>query len=161
MGNRAVSDTGPFIHLTEIEIINYLNIFSNIFITEEVAGELKKHKISVPKTVKVKQLSSYAKDNSILFINQQNLDLGEASAIALALQEKADYFLTDDLDARRVAEEYFIEVHGSVGIIMRALKDKIISKKTAIKKIIELYDKSSLFITRDIVNIAIKSIEDF
>ena len=115
----------------------------------------------MPKTVKVKQLSSYAKDNSILFINQQNLDLGEASAIALALQEKADYFLTDDLDARRVAEEYFIEVHGSVGIIMRALKDKIISKKTAIKKIIELYDKSSLFITRDIVNIAIKSIEDF
>ncbi|MEK6915416.1 MAG: DUF3368 domain-containing protein [Nanoarchaeota archaeon] len=161
MENRVVSNTGPIIHLTEISLINSLNLFSIILTSKEVAEELSKHKISIPKRIKIKELTSYSKDSTKLFMENYNLDIGESTAIALALQEKINCFITDDLDARNVAKNYYLEVHGTVGIILRAFREKIIDKKTAINKVNELYNKSSLFITKDLVNSVIKSIEDF
>ena len=69
--------------------------------------------------------------------------------------------MTDDLDARQVAKEYNLKVHGSIGIIMRAFRNKIISKDQAIEKIKELKVKSSLFITQDLINEAIEAINKF
>ena len=97
----------------------------------------------------------------LLEINKFSLDLGEAQAIALALQEKADYFLTDDLDARTVAGVHSIEAHGTVGIILMAFREKIIDRETAIKKSRQLYSSSSLFITKELTSLIIKSINEF
>jgi len=79
----------------------------------------------------------------------------------LALQEKADYFLTDDLDARTVANVHGVEAHGTVGIILRAFREKIISKEKAIEKLNGLYAISSLFITKDLIDHIVKSINEF
>ena len=40
MENRAVSDTGPIIHLSEINLIKVFDIFSEVVIPEEVEKEL-------------------------------------------------------------------------------------------------------------------------
>ena len=77
------------------------------------------------------------------------------------MQEKVDYFLTDDLDARNVAIKYNLQVHGTIGIMLRAFRERIIDKKTAIEKVNELYIKSSLFITKDLVDNVIKAIGEF
>jgi len=77
------------------------------------------------------------------------------------MQEKADYFLTDGLDARTVAVKYNLQVHGTIGIILRAFRERIIDKKTAIEKVNELYAKSSLFITKDLVDNVVRAIEEF
>jgi len=138
-----------------------LNIFSNIFIAQEVKSELKKHKIIIPKKIRVLDLDPKSKEVAELLMNAYFLDLGEAQAIALALQEKSDYFLTDDLDARTVANNLNLEVHGSVGIILRAFREKMIDKNTAIEKVKELHDKSSLFITRNLVDEVVRAIEGF
>ena len=161
MGNKAVSDTGPIIHLNEINLINSFDIFSELIIPEEVERELKSNKIPIFKKIKISKLSPDLKDKIKILTNQENLDLGESFAIVLAMQEKTDYFLTDDLDARNVAIKYNIEVHGTIGIILRAFKDKIIDKKTTIEKVNELYSKSSLFITRDLIQQIIKAVEYF
>ena len=161
MENRAVSDTGPIIHLSEINLIKVFDIFSEVAIPEEVEKELKNSKILLFKKIRILKLLPDFKDKVKILTNQENLDLGEAFAIVLAIQEKANYFLTDDLDARSVAVKYNLEVHGSIGIILRAFREKIIDKKTAIEKVNELYSKSSLFITRDLVNEVIRAIEEF
>lgn len=161
MADKAVSDTGPILHLTEIELIRALDIFSNVLIPQEVLNELKKYNIKVSKNIKLIPLNPEWKDTTLVLTNQQNLDLGESQAIALALQERADYFLTDDLDARSVAKDYNLEVHGTIGIILRSFREKIIDKKTAIGKINELSTKSSLFITKDLIEQIIKSVEEF
>ncbi len=44
MADNAVSNTGPILHLTEINLIKVLDIFSSVFIPEEVAEELRKIK---------------------------------------------------------------------------------------------------------------------
>lgn len=148
-------------HLTEINLQKALAIFSNVFISNEIAKELRKNKIQISNRIKILKLKSESKDIVKILVNQYNLDIGEAEAIALAIQEKADYFLTDDLDAWQVAKNYHLEAHGTVGITLRAFREKIIDKKTAIEKIIELKIKSSLFITQDLINEVIKTIKDF
>ena len=161
MGNKAVSDTGPIIHLNEINLINSFDIFSELIIPEEVERELKSNKIPIFKKIKILKLSPDLKDKIKILTNQENLDLGEAFAIVLAMQEKADYFLTDDLNARNIAIKYNLQVHGTVGIILRAFREKIIDKKTAIEKVNELHAKSSLFITKDLVDSILIAIEEF
>ena len=161
MENRAVSDTGPIIHLNEINLIKVFDIFSEVAIPEEVEKELKNSKITLFKKIRILKLLPDFKDKVKILTNQENLDLGEAFAIVLAMQEKADYFLTDDLDARTVAVKYNLQVHGSIGIVLRAFRKKIIDKKTAIEKVNELYAKSSLFITKDLIDNVVRAIEEF
>jgi len=161
MVNRIVSDTGPIIHLSEINFIKVLDIFSEALIPEEVYNELRLSKIPVPKRIKIVGLKPEFKDSVKVLTNQENLDLGEACAIVLTMQEKADYFLTDDLDARSVALKYNLEVHGTIGVILRAFREKIINKKIAIEKVNELHTKSSLFITKDLIDEVIIAIKEF
>ena len=161
MVNKAISNTGPILHLSEIKLINALNIFSKILIPREVASELKKSKVDIPKKIETKDLKSEWKDFVKILTNQKDLDLGEAEAISLTLQEKGDFFLTDDLEARIIAKEYYIEVHGTVGIILRAFREKILDKQNAIEKINALYKDSSLFITNDLVKHIIDEINHF
>ena len=161
MANKVVSNTGPLIHLTEINLIKALDVFQEICIPDEVKNELIRNKINLPKKVKVTHLKPQFKDVATILVNKFSLDLGEAQAIALALQERADYFLTDDLDARTVANIHNVEAHGTIGIVLRAFRENLINKETAIKKVNELYAQSSLFITQDLVNQAIKSIKEF
>lgn len=161
MANKVVSNTGPLIHLNEINLSKALEAFDNIYIPQEVKNELIKHKIQVLKKIKVINLKAKFKDVAEILVNKFALDLGEAQSIALALQEKAHYFLTDDLDARTVANLHSIEAHGTVGIILRAFREKIINRETAIKKVNELYTLSSLFITKDLIEHIVKSIKEF
>lgn len=161
MENRAVSDTGPILHLNEINLIKTFDIFSEVVIPEEVERELKISKIPIFRKIKILKLSPDFKDKVKILTNQENLDLGEAFAIVLAMQERIDLFLTDDLDARIIAVKYNIQVHGTIGIILRAFREKIIDKKTAIEKVNELHAKSSLFITKDLINKVITAIEEF
>ncbi|OGJ22210.1 hypothetical protein A3K73_06440 [Candidatus Pacearchaeota archaeon RBG_13_36_9] len=161
MASKAVSNTGPIIHLTEIDLIKSLNIFSEILIPGEVENELKESDTQIPRKVKVIKILPEFKDRVKIITNQENLDLGEAFAIVLTIQEKADCFLTDDLDARETATRYNLQVHGTIGVVLRAFREKIIDKKTAIEKINDVYHKSSLFITKDLVDEVINSIEEF
>jgi predicted nucleic acid-binding protein len=48
------------------------------------------------------------------------LDAGQAEAIALARQLKANWFLTDDTAARVLSASFGLEVHGSLGIVLCA-----------------------------------------
>ncbi|MBI2574551.1 hypothetical protein HYV82_01575 [Candidatus Woesearchaeota archaeon] len=163
MASRVVSNTGPFIHLLEVDLASALRAFGEVYVPEEVKNELKRNKITLDafRGVKILPLQPKFKDVAEILVNKFSLDLGEAQAIALALQEKADYFLTDDLDARTVAGVHGVEAHGTVGIILRAFRNKIIDKEMAIKNVKELYASSSLFITKELTDFVIKSIEDF
>lgn len=157
----AVSDTGPILHLSEINIVDCLDVFSKIFVPDEIIKELKKNKTEIPKKLNIKLLIDEWKDLVKILTNQKDLDLGESCAISLALQEKINCFLTDDLEARIVAKEYNLEVHGTVGIILRAFREKIINKNNAIEKVRELKSRSSLFITQDLIEEVVNSIKEF
>ncbi|WP_223257355.1 DUF3368 domain-containing protein [Phormidesmis priestleyi] len=51
---------------------------------------------------------------------KQTLDRGEAEAIALAIELKADWTLLDEREGRKVAKSLGLKVTGVLGILLRA-----------------------------------------
>jgi len=81
--------------------------------------------------------------------------------IHLAEMGEFELFLTDDLDARDVGKQLGFEVHGSVGVIARAYREGLIDLKMAKRAFEDPYSVSKLFVTRGIIEGAIRDLEMF
>ena len=66
-------------------------------------------------------------DKKLVKLLQSSLDDGESEAIALSLESGADLILLDDSDAREKARIYGLTVTGTLGVLLRAKKDRKIS----------------------------------
>ena len=164
---RAISNASPLIHLAEIGCFNILDIWEMILIPQEVFDEVCKFEAPGSKEVRksenisVHSLTGDSKNLAKRLALAYELNLGEAAAIALARQEGISLFFTDDLDARLVALSLGLTVHGSVGILLRAFREKMLTKDGVISKVRMLETQSSLFITRDLINFIIKEINEY
>ncbi len=160
---NVVFDAGPFIHLSEISKIDLINLFINVFTTKEILDECKliKNNLSKFSNIIKKSLHGKSKDFAQYLINEYNLNLGEATGIILCKQENIKLFFTDDLDAREVANKIGFEAHGTIAIILRSFRGKIITKKETAIIIENLYNNSSLFFSKNLFEWTIKEIEKF
>jgi hypothetical protein len=160
MDKLAVSNAGPIIHLSEINRLDALDVFKIVFIPGEVKKEVKT-KIDKKIPIKVKRLTEKRKNLAAWTALKYQISLGEAEAIILCKTEKIRWFLTDDLEARKTAQSQGIEPHGSIGILVRAYREKKLTKKQTIKSLEELGEKSTLFITTKLIKQAINSVNDY
>ena len=151
----AVSDSGLIIHLNEIRQLRLLNLFEILTIPISVLEEVGELNL---KNVKVVAVSE---KDSALFVNSlKKFKLQKAEVDALYLAKNTNsMFLTDDLGARDAANYLRVEVHGSLGIISIAYKKKIISFEEAEKYILDLYNDSTLFLTKSLVDLALSELE--
>ena len=159
----AVSDAGPLIHLQEIKRLYFLDIVNTVLTTRAVFEECR---LILPilkklKRLQEKELSSRSKEIVQFIVHQYNLDFGEATALALCQQEKIRLFLTDDLEARETAHVLGLEPHGTLAIVTRAFREKIIGKEEALQAMEELYEKSTLFLTKNLKEWVIKEIKEY
>ncbi|MFH0954987.1 MAG: hypothetical protein V1777_02700 [Candidatus Micrarchaeota archaeon] len=149
---KAVVDSGPLIHLNEIGAVAALSIFDCVSppaVQEEVR--------QIPNFVKIK--SGFETDLVQILQNEFALGLGESECIALAKTEKIPLFLTDDLDARTTAEQFDLEPHGTVGILLKAYKKKIFSKKQTVEYVQKLKTHSTLYITTDLIRFILDELQ--
>ncbi len=56
----------------------------------------------------------------------EELDLGEAESIALAIEHKAQYLIIDEYRGRLIAEQYGVKIVGVLGILIQAKQDGLI-----------------------------------
>jgi len=63
------------------------------------------------------------KDQALAQVLQRDLDRGEAEAIVLAVQVKAERVLLDEREGRRVAKSLGLEVAGVLGVLLRARRE--------------------------------------
>lgn len=153
----AVSNAGPLIHLSEIEATAAFGVLGRLLIPEEILNETR----AFPnKKAVVVKLEEKQKDAAKFITASYSLQLGESAAIALALQLGIRLFLTDDLEARTVARHYNLEVHGTVGILVRAFANRIFTGEEVISFLRLLRTKSSLFITEDLLNWGITKVKE-
>jgi len=66
------------------------------------------------------------------FINADGLSMADAKVLSLAKETKS-IAVIDEIYANSIAESYGIESHGSIYIIFKLIKKKIISKKEAVR----------------------------
>lgn len=141
----AIADTGPIIHLDEIDALQLLSVVDTLLIPQTVYEELNVG--TVPPTLNDIEYQLVEADANRLTVD---LDPGETAALSVASEQSA-VLLTDDLAARDAAESLEVEVHGSIGVIVLAYTRDEITKLKAGDLIRALQTETSLFITDAVV----------
>ena len=115
-----ISDTSCFIILTKIGELNLLQkVYGQITTTIEIASEFGE---ILPEWVEV--VSVKEKDKQRLL--EMQIDKGESSAIALALEHTDSLLILDDIKARKIASQLGLSYTGTFGIIIKAKLQGII-----------------------------------
>jgi predicted nucleic acid-binding protein len=160
----AVIDSGPLIHLTEIGCFQILSIFASLHIPEAVWSEtVECGRAPIENFVKLSNIERHNLSQSDVtrFVeksNLKNLHSGERECLYLCNHMNVSILLTDDLAVRETAKRLSLVPVGSLGIVAKAYRLGLISKTEAERHITDLYDVSSLFVTRSIVEMAIEQI---
>jgi predicted nucleic acid-binding protein len=137
-----IADTSVLIIFDKINKLDILrDLYHEIFITPEISNEFNK---PLPDWIKVKSI----KDKKYQKFITIQLDNGEASAIALAIEKENATIILDDLKARKYANRLGINVTGTLGVINKAKSEGIIEK---IKPIIELLRKTDFRISNNVI----------
>lgn len=116
-----ISDTSCLIILTKIGELDLLRqLYKTVTITQDILleyGEL------LPDWIEVQQ----SKDPYRQQLLEMQVDKGEASAISLALETNEHLMILDDWKARKLAERFGLCVTGTLGVIVRAKNNGIVS----------------------------------
>ena len=114
-----VSDTSAITSLIQVGQEQILaKLFAQVIIPPAVRDELFAFHGTIPSFLQVVSVKGLSEVKSMLV----ELDRGEAEAIALAEEKKADYVLIDDLAARKVAIGKGLPVIGLIGVLIKARK---------------------------------------
>lgn len=150
-----VCDAGPLIHLDELKCLELLEDFDRVLLPTAVKDEVKKHRPAILLSTKVfecidqerKECDRELKSLALTF----TLHTGEKQALGLARNEQADLFLTDDSAARLAARALGLEVHGTIGILIRAIRRQQRSRSQVLKLLRSIPTRSSLFVKRSLL----------
>jgi len=125
-----ISNTSCFIVLANISALHLLqDTYGHIATTLEVAAEFGQ---PLPDWIEIKA----AADRQLQKVLALQLDKGEASAIALAIEMPDSTIILDDYKARKVAEKLHLDITGTIGVIIKAkLKGIIPSIRPYLDKI--------------------------
>jgi predicted nucleic acid-binding protein len=117
----------------------FLKVYTTLEVKDEVENGIRCNHLFQSRT---KQIIDTGQWIFIANCNQQEfkifndlrkrIDLGEASCLAIA-KERGWIFLTDDDKARRIAKQLGVRLSGTIGVLVTAIEDKIISKSEAEK----------------------------
>ena len=147
MPRAIISDTSCLIVLTNIDELELLQkLYAQVLTTNEVATEYGQ---ILPDWISIKA----ATDEYRQKILEMQIDKGEASAIALALEIPDSTIIPDDYKARRIAEQLGLRITGTAGVIIRAKLNGIIS---SVKPLLDKIRKTDFRLTEEIEKQALK-----
>lgn len=126
-----VSNSTPLINFAAIGRLDILeSLFTRLTIPPAVEHELLERGAQYPHMTIIRQAAFIVKQdirNEMLRAALTiDLDPGEAEAITLALEHKADLLLLDEIAGRTVAESYQLSFTGSIGCLVAAKRAGII-----------------------------------
>lgn len=145
-----VSDTSPITSLLVIGKVDILrDIYQEIIIPPAVADELNAYHKQLPSFVSIARAKNVEKVEALT----AQLDQGEAEAIVLAKETRADYLLIDETIGRSIACGENIPVVGLVGVLLVAKKRGIIASLG--EMLDELQEKAGFYLGDDVRRLAL------
>lgn len=126
-----VSNTSPISNLAAIGQLGLLQqLYGNVIIPTAVYQELLNSGATDPATLAVQTLdwiqTQSVTNLALLQTLQNNLDIGEAEAIALAVEVNADRLLIDERRGRNEAIRAGLQVTGLLGVLLAAKQQRLI-----------------------------------
>jgi predicted nucleic acid-binding protein len=152
MRKTIISDTSCFIILKKIGELDLLQkVYGRVITTIEVATE---YGSLLPNWVEI--MASTDKYRQAIL--ELQVDKGEASAIALALEHKDSTVILDDYKARKLAEKLGINITGTIGVIIKA---KLEGTIPSIKPILDKIRETNFRFSNEIEVLALKEAQEF
>lgn len=146
MPKVVVSDTSCLIALSNIDELDLLEkLYHSIITTPTVANEFGQQ---LPDWVTILAPADKQKQQLLELL----VDAGEASAIVLALELKADLIILDDHKARVSAEKLGLNITGTIGVIVRAKKSGVIP---SIRPIVDKLTRTDFRISDELLKAAL------
>jgi len=161
---KAALDAGPLIQLTEIGCLRFLTRFAALYLPDAVwletvgQGRISETDLSNLQNIQRHSLTGseikhFVKDKSL-----SELHAGEQECLFVCLNKGISMILTDDMAVRTAARRFHVVPVGSLGIVVSAFKRGEVTLQEAERFIADLYDVSSLFVTRAIAELAIEQL---
>ena len=126
-----VSDTSPINNLAAIKYLHLLRqLYGTVLIPESVYQELTDPNFLVAGATEVQTFgwiqTRSVSDRTLIEALSNELDIGEAEAIALAVEVKADQVLIDERRGRLIANRLNLRYTGILGILVEAKSQGLI-----------------------------------
>lgn len=142
-----ISDTSCLIILNKIGELDLLKkLYKKVAITKDILSEYGEN---LPEWIEVHKIKTPNRQQ----ILEMQIDRGEASAIALALESGNNILIIDDWKARKIAQKLGLSVTGTLGVIIKAKNNEII---TSIKPILNKIKETNFRISEELEQIALK-----
>lgn len=147
-----IADTGPLIHLHQAQALDLLPLLGEVVVTPQVVREWSNQTSDLrpqlfPEWLKVVSPTAEASARCDSWVQSGLLHAGEAESLAVALELQPDWFLTDDTAAREFATSLHVETHGSLGVLLWAGGQQLISEDRA-TEILDRLEHSNLWLSR-------------
>lgn len=148
MPKTIISDTSCLIILSKIGELDLLyKVYGQIVTTTDIAQE---YGDDLPSWIIIETV----KDKSRQQILELQIDRGESSAIALALEISESTLILDDYKARKIAKQLGLSHTGTIGIIIKAKLNGIVP---SVKPYLEKIKTTNFRITAEIELEALKA----
>jgi predicted nucleic acid-binding protein len=151
--HNAVFDTGPLIHLHEINRLELvLTVFNMIHLPEQVQREIHNEAIIQFLHQNTICVSIHSVNEPELFVTKEaysgfQLHLADLALLSLLPKIKNAVAVTDDLALRKAIESGGITAVGTIGILLNAYKRGVIDKPQLIKLLDLSFNDSSLYLS--------------
>lgn len=152
MPKTIISDTSCLIVLSKIGALELLQkVYGQIITTSAIAEEYGE---SLPEWVIIKEVVDIFKQK----ILELQIDKGESSAIALAIEMTDCTLILDDFKARKIAQQLGLTITGTIGVIVKA---KLEGKIASITPYLEAIKSTNFRISTEIEQQALKEANEY
>ncbi|MBK5114167.1 MAG: DUF3368 domain-containing protein [Candidatus Heimdallarchaeota archaeon] len=165
----AVINASPLIYLSKLGIIEILpQLFTRVITSSTVKQEVLQEKKAPEYTILNELFESWlevvsVEEKIIQKLAELQIHRGEAEVIAirreLLKKEKTTVVIIDDLLAREIATSLGLTVIGTIGVLLKALKEKIITKKKSQTLLEQLITTTTFRLTARVYAQILKEIE--
>lgn len=151
--HEAISDTGPILHLCEINRLEVLRVFDQLLIPRMVADELRLYRLDplhLGGEVRVCIMPVSEQNRTEVLIEESGFLIHSADAEVFILSREDGFrmpVLTDDLALRRRLETHSTVVVGSIGVLVRAYRMNLLQRGGLESTVDALFDESSLHLS--------------
>ncbi len=157
-----VCDAGPIIHLDEIGCLHLMKDFKKALVPDSVRREVQKYRAITFEGHDVEWVCISHKpaveEPLRTMCRVFTLDKGEMEALAILKKELDLTFLTDDAAARLVATRLGFRVHGTIGVLIRAIRRDLMKPKEVLDALNRIPTESSLHIKLSLIEEVIFSV---
>ncbi|MBO1346171.1 MAG: DUF3368 domain-containing protein [Hormoscilla sp. GUM202] len=158
-----ISDTSPINNLAAINRLDLLQqLYGTVFIPDAVYRELTEPSFPVAGSTEVQTLDwieTRAVTNRTLVDSlSDELDIGEAEAIALAVEIQAEQVLIDERRGRLVAARLNLRYTGILGILVEAKSQGLIAQ---VKPLLDaLIDQAGFWVAEALYNSVLRLVDE-